>query len=246
MGCGDLDAKSNSCDSQIGGIDFNADFVLQKVDVQESEYELLRIWREESYRISVDQCSTVEVPDVYSWNCFLVEEIYHPAIDRLDGWWYGPDTLTKPNGKCILPPQLPRGKSSKHHGSVLIPSIPAYLNALDYHTTEYRHSKPALSQIGSWQIRNLTRYLYLELPHQQNTLLFELEAKTNEFLFQYLKHYKRKPRYVPVDEGARVGGLMLVKEWDPETYPDYIRRRFTGLDSGNSSSSYHNRSFSCK
>ena len=60
-----------------------------------------------------------------------------------------------------------------------------------YHVTQYKHSKPGLASIASWQIRNLTRYLYLELPHQQLPLLIELEE--HEFMHDYLQSDKRKP-----------------------------------------------------
>jgi hypothetical protein len=70
--------------------------------------------------------------------------------------------------------------------------------------------------LASWIIRNLTRYLYLELPHQQLPLLIELEE--DEYMEEYLRDYKRKPRFV-----YREGRGTQVQEWDPTSYPDWCK-----------------------
>jgi hypothetical protein len=64
-----------------------------------------------------------------------------------------------------------------------------------YHATHYQTSKPRLAFIAGWQIRNLTRYLYLEFPTQKNAILFLVEAETEKYMDSYLKNYKRKPHF---------------------------------------------------
>ncbi|UPX14122.1 uncharacterized protein EKO05_0004613 [Ascochyta rabiei] len=86
---------------------------------------------------------------------------------------------------------LPRGRSQYNTYPVFVPSLAVYLDALIYHSNHYGYSKPGLATIASLQIRNLTRYLYLELPHQQLPLLIELEEY--EYMDEYLGRYKRKP-----------------------------------------------------
>lgn len=72
-------------------VECDADLVLRRTEIKhESEYQYLNLWSETMYRISVDNCSVVEVLDVYPWHHILVEEKWHPDIDREDGWWFGP------------------------------------------------------------------------------------------------------------------------------------------------------------
>jgi hypothetical protein len=124
----------------------------------------------------------------------------------------------------IFPTWLPRGKDPSNNIPIFIPSLPAHLDALIYQATQYRHSKPELAELASWEIRNLTRYLYLELPHQQLRLLIEIEE--DDFIDHYLQNYKRKPVFVY----RRVPGTdsefesTRVKEWDPSSYPDWCHQ----------------------
>ncbi|KAF1358126.1 hypothetical protein EJ07DRAFT_157130 [Lizonia empirigonia] len=69
----------------------DADLVLRRIETKhESEYQHLSLWSETTYHVSVDDCPFVEVPDVYPWHHILVEEKWHPAVSRKDGWWFGP------------------------------------------------------------------------------------------------------------------------------------------------------------
>jgi hypothetical protein len=111
---------------------------------------------------------------------------------------------------------LPRGKSPSNAHPILVPSLPAYLDALVFHETHYKKSKPGFKLLASWIMRNLTRYLYLELPHQQLPLLMELEE--DEYMEEYLRGYKRKPFFV-----YRGGLGTRVREWDPDSYPDWCK-----------------------
>lgn len=215
----------------IPSVECDADRVLRRTEIKHgSEYQYLNLWSEIVYRINVDTCPVVEVPDVYPWHHVLVEAKWHPAIEREDEWWFGPrlcpDTKLpnlpeRATLNTIFSKGLPRGKGASNKCSVLVPSLPVYLDALIYQVTHYKQSKPGLASIASWQIRNLTRYLYLELPHQQLPLLIELEEYG--FMEDYLQGYKRKPFYVY----RRLPGSNLesiqVKEWDPNSYPDWCK-----------------------
>jgi hypothetical protein len=198
----------------------DADAVLRSVDFQ-GGFEYLRLWSEDTYRINIDQGSFVEVPTLHAWNCLLVEEEHHPAIQRDDSWWYGPYILSKADDRhpICIPDLLPPAKGLTNSSPIFIPRIPSYLDALVHHKTLYKDSKPGLSSIADWQIRNLTRYLYLELSHQKNAILFQVEAETEDYLQPYLERYKRKPRYHLTKEKE----MILVKEWDPKTYPEDVR-----------------------
>jgi hypothetical protein len=127
----------------------DADLLLRRTDVeQNSEYQFLSLWSETAYRITVDECPTVEVPDVYPWQYILVKEKWHPAVDRENGWWFGPrlhpDTAIKNLPERATPSTifligLPRGKGPSSNHPILVPSLPTYLDALIYHKTQYQH-----------------------------------------------------------------------------------------------------------
>lgn len=114
--------------------------MLQKTKVEhESEYQYLSLWSETTYRISVDDCPIVEVPDVYPWHHILVEEKWHPALDRENGWWFGPrlhpDTKVpnlpeRATQHTIFSEGLPRGKGPSNNYPIFVPSLPMYLDAL--------------------------------------------------------------------------------------------------------------------
>jgi hypothetical protein len=69
------------------------------------------------------------------------------------------------------------------------------------------------------KISKLTKHLYLELPHQQIAVLFEVETETATFMKGYLKQDKREPRKIISSDGAQQLQAFTVKEWEPETYP---------------------------
>jgi hypothetical protein len=198
----------------------DADTVLRQVDLEGLRFEYLRIWSEETYQIKVDDCSFVEVPELHPWSPFLVENEFHPAIQRKDGWWYGPSTLDKASDRYrIFSTIFPRAKGPNNHSPICILSIPTYLDALVYHMTHYKISKPELYSIADWQIGNLTSYLYLELPHQKDALLFQIEAKTEDYMQPYLE------RYTVLNETKEI---VLVNDWDPMSFPECIRKTWVG------------------
>ncbi|KAL1606301.1 hypothetical protein SLS60_003703 [Paraconiothyrium brasiliense] len=215
----------------------DADVIVRKTTVDHDskytdfELNLLCLWSEATYRIHVDNCPTIEVPDFYVVNNVLIEEDWHPAAQRTDDFWYGPcphlGSKIQNIPKWLTPRPLfvkgyPRGKSSSNNTPIFVPTLPTYLDALIYHATQYKESRRGLSSESSWQIRNLTRYLYLELPHQQLPPLIELEE--DRFMEEYLRTYVRKPYFAY----HNVPGLGFtgtrVREWDPTSFPDYPRR----------------------
>jgi hypothetical protein len=181
----------------------DSDFELELTKIEdENEYAHLCLWSGSTYHINLDDCPFIEVPDFYPWYKCLIEEKWHPCLgtDREDGWWYGPRLVAstkQPNlpEQAVAPPtfhpKLPRGKSPSNPHPIFIPSLPAYMDALVYHTTHYRKSKEELALDATWIVGNLVRYLYLELPHQQLLLLMEMEE--DGYIEEYLKDYKRKP-----------------------------------------------------
>ena len=208
----------------------DADLVLRRTDVEdENEYHYLSLWSETTYRIKVDECQLIEVPDMYPWQKILVEEKWHPALHREDGWWFGPRLHPASKAAANLPEHtkaptlfsetLPRGKSLSSKHAVYVPSLPTYLDALIYHRNQYKHSKPGLTLTSGCQIDNLTRYLYLELPCQQLPLLIELEE--DKYMEGYLRTHKRKPRFVYRRTPEGQFEATRVKEWDPTSYPDW-------------------------
>ncbi|KAF1828454.1 hypothetical protein BDW02DRAFT_593240 [Decorospora gaudefroyi] len=208
----------------------DADLVLQRIRPEnENEFYYLALWFETTYHIDVDSYAAIQVPDIYSWQPILVEESWHPAMHRDNGWWYGPrvhpDTKV-PNApprsvhpNAIFFPGFPRGRSENHPQPILFPNLITYLDALIYHITYYKTSKPGLWSVSSWLLSNLTRYLYLELDHQQLPLLIELEGY--EFMEGYLRRYVRKPRFVYRTDEKGEFEATRGREWEPESFPQW-------------------------
>lgn len=195
----------------------DADVGLQNVDLEGFRFDYMRVWSDETYHIDIDRCPFVEVPELHPWNTFLVEKEFDPALQR--EWRYGPRTLDQARDGChFLSTVYPRAKGLNNRSPIFVLRIPAYLDALVYRTTHYQTSKPELVSIANWQIRNLTRYLYLELPHQKNAILFQVEAETERYMEPYFERYVRKPRFVL----TRLNGMVRVHEWDPATNPNDI------------------------
>lgn len=57
-----------------------------------------------------------------------------------------------------------------------------------YHKTHYANSKRVLASVANLQINNLTKDLFLELPHQMNPLVFQVDAETEGELPAALLH----------------------------------------------------------
>lgn len=196
-----------------------ADMVLERTHHETLQIYYLRFWSEETYRINIDSCLLIEVPDVYAWRPYLIEEEYHPAISRKDGWWFGPDIRPKPTD-CIFP-TLPHGKPLGSSEQIFIPSIPTFIQAMWSQQLDYAKSKPELARYASWFIRNLTRYLYLEVSPRRHAIVFQLDEPYDAMMEEYVAKYTRKPRIVSVSPEKAV----QVQEWDPTTYPpEYLSR----------------------
>lgn len=212
----------------------DADVVLRKTTVEHDpdyvdfELNLLCLWSEATYRINVDDCPTIEVPDFYTLNHVLIEEDWHPAAQRTDGFWYGPcphvNSKLQNIPEWLTPQPLfvkrhPRGKSPSKKTPIFVPTLPTYLDALIYHVIHYEESRRGLSSESSWQIENLTRYLYLELPHQHLPLLIELEE--SEFMEKFLRAYVRKPCFVYHNVPGLGFTATRIREWDPSSIPNH-------------------------
>jgi len=107
-----------------------------------------------------------------------VEEELHPQRDETM-LWYGPYTLdgAKAAGRSIFGPVIPV-EGLKNSSPIFIPRIPAYLDTLVSQAMRCQKSKPQLHSFAQWQIRNLTRYLYLEVPTPQRDVFSPVEEET--------------------------------------------------------------------
>jgi hypothetical protein len=214
----------------------DADIVLRRTHIEDNnEFPYLALWSEITYHMDVDRCAAIEVPDVYCWQPILVEESWHPAMNRPNGWWYGPrvhpdtkvlNSTGSAHPNAIFFSNHPRGKSSSNPHTVFVPGLTSYLDSLIHHVTNYKISKPGLWALSSWQLRNLTRYLYLELDHQKLPLLIELEE--SEFMEGYLNRFVRKPKFVYRRDENGEFEATKVREWDPESYPEWCGRKMQG------------------
>ena len=101
------------------------------------------------------------------------------------------------------------------------------MDALVIHKTRYWKSKNGIALHAAWIVKNLARYLYLELPHQQLPLLMEMEE--DGYMEEYFKNYKRRPTFV---YGYRVDGefeAQQIRPWDPRSFPEWYRAKWPAL-----------------
>lgn len=213
----------DTCSFQL---DREADAVL-RLPLEGDHFEYLRLWRETTYGIDVDGCERIEIPEICLLNSMLAEHDYNPARNQSADWQYGPKLLTKENYQHIYGKIRPRRAPKLL--PITIPRVPMYLDALVHHKTSFADSKPMLHYHAWWQIRNLARYLYLELPHQEQLVLFEVQDKTHRYLQDYLSKFVRKPRFVL----TRTGEMVRVKEWDRSSYPKNTFRTESNGDNSN-------------
>ncbi|OBT56947.1 hypothetical protein VE04_03193 [Pseudogymnoascus sp. 24MN13] len=207
----------------------DADTVLKWEGIEGIGFSYMRLWTEEAYHINIDACPLVEVPELYPWNPFLVEEEFHPALRRDDGWFYGPrildDAAANSGADGIFNTIYQRTKGAGNTSPINILSIPAYLDALVYHTAHYTTFKLGLASVADVQINNLTKDLFLELPHQMSPLLFQVDTETENYLHPYFAGWKRMPRYVM----SLSKGRVPVNAWDPESYPEDLITPFVRM-----------------
>ncbi|KFZ17892.1 hypothetical protein V502_04374 [Pseudogymnoascus sp. VKM F-4520 (FW-2644)] len=206
-----------------------ADAVPRWEGIEGIGFSYMRLWTDEAYHIDVDASPLVEVPELYPWNPFLVEKEFHPALRRDDGWFYGPrildDAAANNGADGIFNTLYQRSKGDRNTSPINILSIPAYLDALVYHKTHYATSKHGLAFVADVQINNLTKDLFLELSHQMNPLLFQVEEKTENYLQPYFAGWKRRPRYVR----SLTKGRVPVNTWDPDSYPENLISPFVRM-----------------
>lgn len=206
------DSKVSEDGDHVGFLRYlcEADKVLKWIGVEAIGFDYMAVWTDESFNIDVDDCELVEVPELHAWSPFLVEKEFHPALRRDDGWFYGPNTLDDAGDRYhIFSTMFCRAKGAQNATPINILSIPSYLDALVYQNTHYETSKHELASIADWQIRNLTRYLFLELPHQRDPLLFQVKAETENYLLPYFARWKRKPHFVSTLSGGGRAGEYL-------------------------------------
>lgn len=207
----------------------DADVALEYTGTLEVQFNYLRLWSDTTYKMMVDdEDHFIEVPELNPWNVVLVEEEMHPAISRHDGWWYGPAILSNQDHhpKHIFSTVWPRAKGPVITMPLLIPKVIVYLDTLVCQEKNYRISKPGLASVAQWQIGNLVRYLYLDLPHQKHALLFQLGWEAENYMESYLGRYKRKPFYVMSSSNSIEGRPVLVKKEDPESYPESFKNEW--------------------
>lgn len=155
------------------------------------------------------------------WRPYLIQEEYHHAISRKDGWWFGSDIRPKQTD-CIFP-ILSHGKALGSREQIFILSIPSFIQAMWSQKVDYAESKPRLAVYASWFIRNLTQYLYLKVSPRRHAIVIQLDESYDAMMEEYVSNNKRKPGIVPIFSKKKVQ-VVEVQEWDPTTYPpEYLR-----------------------
>lgn len=146
----------------------------------------MRIFTEELYCLSVDDLPTLTIPNMKHQNVTLLEEEYHPDPQY---YRYGPSTPSRP-GEGVQPIKCP----AKSDGLYFIPTLQAHLNALLDQIRKYSGdpAKKAMYSEARWNIWNLARYLFLELPHQREKILNKVHEQNREPMEERLNAYKRK------------------------------------------------------
>ncbi|KAH8717114.1 hypothetical protein GQ44DRAFT_775655 [Phaeosphaeriaceae sp. PMI808] len=114
---------------------------------------------------------------------------------------------------CIFP-TLPYGKPLGSSEQIFIPSIPTFIQAMWSQQVDYAESKPELARYASWFIRNLTRYLYLEVSPRRHAIVFQIDEPCDAMMEEYVSKYRRKSRIVPLSPEK----VVWVQEWDPPEY----------------------------
>ena len=174
--------------TSVQQLDSSFDIVLQCLD-HSVPWDYIRLVSEDLFFLSVDG-PTVEVPDLEDKNAFLLELQYHPDKKNFK---YGPHSISSTDTR--VPPRCrPRAKASSVL-PILIPTVPAYINALIDQLREHkgcRGLKADMIVSASWHIRNFIRYLYLELPHQRKSILSRLCGQNLTAMEDKLNSYRRK------------------------------------------------------
>ena len=170
--------------------------VLRAAPSHHSLYRCLRLWAEDLYFLSVDG-PKIEIPDISAWQTTIVEQRYHPEIkERM----YGPKHVGV-HEPGILPPPEYQAKSPDMKVSIFIPTIARYLEARLQQDKQPRSLRTRRGITSSFDIRNLFRYVFLDLPHQQKKILPELSDVGRKYMIHKIQTYKRKFTY-KIDEST--------------------------------------------
>ena len=154
-----------------------------------TDFQHLRLWPEELYRLSVTDCHKVQVPDVFAPTTVCLEEEYcRDPLKRV-----GPPILRTISTK-MLPLIEDRAKLERRDIPIYVPRIQDHINALlDQWRIEIL-TKLQCGNLPGWQVHNFIRYHYLEWAPARSWLLSSKIHDRNLGLMTFmLDNFKRKP-----------------------------------------------------
>ncbi|KAL8671965.1 MAG: hypothetical protein Q9168_003561 [Polycauliona sp. 1 TL-2023] len=149
-------------------------------------FSYLRLWPDTLYNLSVD-CAKIEIPDIMSKDCFLLEEEYYRD----------PHARFGPRRASLFPElQLPilqwRSRLLRPDIPLFIPNIEAHLNAL---LTQERLERETGKRNGNFPLRHVSlfiRYLYFDWKPAGDWLLeTKIHDCNGELMRSKLDRYSR-------------------------------------------------------
>ncbi|KKZ67431.1 hypothetical protein EMCG_06882 [[Emmonsia] crescens] len=154
----------------------------------------ISLWPEKLYFLSVDG-PKVQVPNVVSWDCVLMEEHFDPKIGY---------PLTKTALEARNTRILPRHLAQRENTSPLfIPTIPRMIDALldqdrycHDHARDSNNYDNLLASRLAEHITSFVKCLYLERPPQQEKLLPHISGHNRSTLDARLAGFRRRPTIV--------------------------------------------------
>ncbi|EEQ89584.1 hypothetical protein RJZ56_000232 [Blastomyces dermatitidis] len=160
----------------------------------------IRLWPEKLYFLSVDG-PKVQVPNVVSWDCVLMEEYFDPEIGY---------PLTKTALEARNTRILPRNLAQRENSSPLfIPTISRMIDALlDQERYRQEHGKivfgdnkeiingNVLANRPAEHITSFVKCLYLERPQQRAKLLPHISSHNLSTMEARLARFRRRPTIV--------------------------------------------------
>ncbi|KLJ11238.1 hypothetical protein EMPG_13477 [Blastomyces silverae] len=160
----------------------------------------INLWPEKLYFLSVDG-PKVQVPNVVSWDCVLMEEHFDPEIGY---------PLTKTALEARNTRILPRNLAQRENSSPLfIPTISRMIDALldqERYRQEHRQSGfgdnmeningNVLANRPAEHITSFVKCLYLERPQQQAKLLPHISSHNLSTMEARLARFRRRPTIV--------------------------------------------------
>ncbi|PGH03184.1 hypothetical protein GX51_04219 [Blastomyces parvus] len=189
----DLSSRSN---------DSNDSHVNQVPTLHRSTREPIRIrlWPEKLYFLSVDG-PKVQVPNVVSWDCVLMEEHFDPEI----GYPITKTALEARNTR-ILPKDLAQRENAS---PLFVPTISRMVDALlDQERYLQKHGQSGsgdnkeiingnlLANRPAEHITSFVKCLYLERPQQQAKLLPHISSHNLSTMEARLARFRRRPTVV--------------------------------------------------